>query len=258
VHFGVRLIISHLCLIIYCKAKLLYSIFSCVVFSIHYKKVDVWDQINPVPHVKSKAFSTVGLSDILRLVEIIPIDNGKLKKSINAKVPFNDLENNVDQKTLIVLFGQEEATADGMSKKKETISFRDVVRLLIKFLKGSDIKESKIALGGRLEELRKIGITYPAQYLLFDFCLAALEGDHLDAKLYLAHGFQILGLSQRFNLFLSAVVYIPLTEDEEVRELLTLLAVISQPADAKVYLELYGEDFKKRYDIFQNELMKIK
>jgi hypothetical protein len=34
--------------------------------------------------------------------------------------------------------------------------------------------------------------------------------------------------------------------------------VISQPADAKVYLELYGEDFKKRYDIFQNELMKIK
>lgn len=257
-HFGIRLIISHLCLIIYCKAKLLYRIFSCVVFSIHYKKVDVWDQINPVPHMKSKAFSTVELSDILRLVEIIPIDNGKLKKSINAKIPFKDLENNVDQKTLIVLFGQDEATADGKSKKKETISFRDVVRLLIKFLKGSDIKESKIALGGRLEELRKIGITYPAQYLLFDFCLAALEGDHLDAKLYLAHGFQILGLSQRFNLLLSAVVYTPLTEDEEVRELLTLLAVISQPADAKVYLELYGEDFKKRYDIFQNELMKIK
>jgi hypothetical protein len=106
--------------------------------------------------MKSKAFSTVELSDILRLVEIIPIDNGKLKKSINSKIPFKDLENNVDQKTLIVLFGQEEAAAaDGKSKKKETISFRDIVRLLIKFLKGSDIKESKIALGGRLEELRK-------------------------------------------------------------------------------------------------------
>ena len=208
--------------------------------------------------MKSKAFSTVELSDILRLVEIIPIDNGKLKKSINAKIPFKDLENNVDQKTLIVLFGKGEVSADGKSTKMETISFRDIVLVLIKFLKGSDIKESKIALGGRLEELRKIGITYPAQYLLFDFCLAALEGDHLDAKLYLAHGFQILGLSQRFNLLLSAVVYTPLTEDEEVRELLTLLAVISQPADAKVYLELYGEDFKKRYDIFQNELMKIK
>ena len=212
----------------------------------------------PVPYMKSKAFSTVELSDILRLVEIIPIDNGKLKKSINAKIPFKDVENNVDEKTLMVIFGKGQVSADGKSKKMETISFRDIVRVLIKFLKGSDIKESKIALGGRLEELRKIGITYPAQYLLFDFCLAALEGDHLDAKLYLAHGFQILGLSQRFNLLLSAVVYTPLTEDEEVRELLTLLAVISQPADAKVYLEIYGDDFKERYDIFQNELMKIK
>jgi hypothetical protein len=35
--------------------------------------------------------------------------------------------------------------------------------------------------------------------------------------------------------------------------LLTLLAVVSQHLDAKVYFELYGEDFKKRYDIFQNE-----
>ena len=69
--------------------------------------------------MKSKAFSTVELSDILRLVEIIPIDNGKLKKSINAKIPLKDLENNVDEKTLVVLFGQEgAATADGKSKKK--------------------------------------------------------------------------------------------------------------------------------------------
>ncbi len=208
--------------------------------------------------MKSKAFSTVELSDILSLIEIIPIDNGKLKISINAKIPLKDNENNIDKRTLRVLFGQEEAATEDKRKKKDTISFRDIVRLLIKFLKGADLKESKIALGGRLEELRKIGITYPAQYLLFDFCLAALEGDHLDAKLYLAHGFQILGLSQRFNLLLSAIVYTPLTDDEEVRELLTLLAVISQPADAKVYLELYGEDFRKRYEIFQDELIKIK
>jgi len=53
-------------------------------------------------------------------------------------------------------------------------------------------------------------------------------------------------------------VYTPLTDDEEVRELLTLLAVISQPVDTKIYLEIYGEDFKKRYEIFQNELIKIR
>lgn len=207
--------------------------------------------------MKNKAFSTTELSDILRLVEFIPIDNGKLQKSINAKISLKDDANNIHHKTLRDLFGPEDA-ADPKNKKKDTISFRDIVRILIKFLKGADLKESKIALGGRLEELRKIGITYPAQYLLFDFCLAALEGDHLDAKLYLAHGFQILGLSQRFNLLLSAIVYTPLTDDEEVRELLTLLAVISQPVDTRVYLELYGEDFRKRYEIFQNELIKIK
>ncbi|HEX2169843.1 MAG TPA: hypothetical protein VHF65_06060, partial [Nitrososphaera sp.] len=131
--------------------------------------------------MKSKAFSTIELSDILRLVEIIPIDNGMLKKSINTKISLKDNQNNIDDKTLSRLFGQEmpvDPTAEDKSKKKDAISFRDIVRLLIKFLKGADLKESKIALGGRLEELRKIGVTYPAQYLLFDFCLAALEGDH--------------------------------------------------------------------------------
>lgn len=209
--------------------------------------------------MKNKSFNTVELSDILRLVEFFPIDNGGLKKSINSAIPLRENDSNIDEKTLRILLEQKQKSAGKeRSTKRDRISFRDVVRLLIKFLKGADLKESKIALGGRLEELRKIGITYPAQYLLFDFCLAALEGDHLDAKLYLAHGFQILGLSQRFNLLLSAVVYTPLTDDEEVRELLTLLAVISQPAEAKVYLELYGEDFRKRYEIFQNELIKVR
>lgn len=209
--------------------------------------------------MKNKSFNTVELSDILRLVEVIPIDNGGLKKSINAKIPLRENDSNIDKKTLKILLGQiHKSAGKERNTKRDRISFRDIIRLLIKFLKGADLKESKIALGGRLEELRKIGITYPAQYLLFDFCLAALEGDHLDAKLYLAHGFQILGLSQRFNLLLSAIVYTPLTDDEEVRELLTLLAVISQPADAKVYLELYGEDFRRRYEIFQNELIKVR
>jgi hypothetical protein len=53
-------------------------------------------------------------------------------------------------------------------------------------------------------------------------------------------------------------VYTQLTDDEEVRELLTLLAVIRQTVDARVYLEIYGEDCKKRYDIVQNELIRIK
>jgi hypothetical protein len=108
-------------------------------------------------YMKSKASSTTELSDILRLVEIIPIDNGELKKSINAKFSLKDDDNNIDDKTLRLLFGQEddEDAADDKKKKIDTISFRDIVRLLIKFLKGADLKEAKIALGGRLEELHK-------------------------------------------------------------------------------------------------------
>lgn len=211
-----------------------------------------------VRYMKSKAFNKGELSAILSLIEIIPIDNGKLKKSINEKIPLKDNEHNIDEKTLMLIFGQEEAIAHYNNKKRDTISLRDLGRLLIKFLKGADLKESKIASGGRLNELRKIGITYPAQYLLFDFCLVASEGDHLDTRLYLAHGFQILVLSQKLNLLLSAIVYTQLTDEDEVRELLTLLAVISQPVDAKVYLEIYGEDCKKSYDIVQNELIRIK
>ena len=189
------------------------------------------------------------ISDILLLTECMPIDNGRLKKGINAKVPLkDDIVKGLDEQIIKELFGQD----------KKEISFRDIVRLLIKFLKGADVKEAKIALGGRLEELRKIGCTYPAQIWMFDFCLAALEGDHLDAKLYLAHGFQILGLSEQLNLLLSAIVYTPLTDDEEVRRLLTLLAAITQPADIQSYLELYGDDFTKRYEIYQNELMRLK
>jgi hypothetical protein len=224
--------------------------------------------------MKSKIEHTPELVDILKLVEYIPIDKGMLIKSIDSKISLKVIGNGkgknsshshqskiIDDKTLKALFNE---SSDGHNKrnnnnkKRETISFRDIVRLLIKFLKGADIKEAKIALGGRLEELRKIGITYPAQYLLFDFCLAALEGDHLDAKLYLAHGFEILGLSSQFNLLLSAIVFTPLTDDAEVRELLTLLAIICQPVDISMYLDLYGEDFENRYIVFQNELMKLK
>lgn len=151
----------------------------------------------------------------------------------------------------MLIFGQEEAIAHYKNKKRDTISFRDLVRLLIKFLKGADLKESKIAPGGRLNELRKIGITYPAHYLLFDFCLAASEGDHLDTRLYLAHGFQILGLSQKLNLLLSAIVYTQLTDEDEVRELLTLLAVISQPVDAKVYLRFMEKTVRKDMTSFK-------
>ncbi|MDQ3847587.1 MAG: hypothetical protein M3261_01365 [Thermoproteota archaeon] len=54
--------------------------------------------------MKNKTFNPTELSDSLRLVEIIPIDNGKLIKSINTKISLKD-ESNIDNRTFRDLFG---------------------------------------------------------------------------------------------------------------------------------------------------------
>jgi hypothetical protein len=136
-------------------------------------------------------------------------------------------------------------------------SFRDIVRVInIKFLKGA--KWERILGQNRHKQLVDIGCSYPVQYLLFDFCLAALEGDYLDAKLYLSHCFHILGLHQSFNLLLSVIINEPLTYDQDVRDLLTLLATISEPRNAKTYLETYGNEYMRRYKIYLRELEKLR
>jgi hypothetical protein len=136
-------------------------------------------------------------------------------------------------------------------------SFRDIVRVInIKFLKGAQWE--KLLGQNRHKQLVDIGCSYPVQYLLFDFCLAALEGDYLDAKLYLSHSFHILGLHQSFNLLLSVIINELLTYDQDIRELLTLLARISEPRNAKTYLEIYGNEYERRYKIYLRELEKLR
>jgi len=189
----------------------------------------------------NKTNKVANISDILELVEDIPINN-KLETEVDHKVA---LENN-------------NKLAERVGLDEQNISFRDIVILLIKFIKGIYLDNDKVTPVTRLNELHKIGCTYPAQYLLFDFCLAALEGDLLNAKLFLGHAFNIIGISNQLNLLLSAIVYTPLTSDKHVRELLTLLALEVQPAKMESYLELYGKEFKKRFQIYENEIMKLK
>jgi hypothetical protein len=132
-------------------------------------------------------------------------------------------------------------------------SFRDIVRVInTKSLK--DAQWKKLLGQNRHKQLLDIGCSYPVEYLLFDFCLAALEGDYLDAKLYLSHSFHILGLHRSFNLLLSVIINEPLTYDKDVRELLTLLARTTEPRNAKTYLKVYGNEYERRYQIYQREL----
>ncbi len=191
----------------------------------------------------NKSYTGPTISDILELVESIPINN-KLEAEIDAKFPLQNNNNN--------------RIAERVNLDEQKISFRDIVSLLIDFIKGIYSSNENVKPSIRLDELRKIGCTYPTQYLLFDFCLAALEGDLLDAKLFLGHAFNIIGLSNQLNLLLSAIVYTPLTYDKQIRELLTLLALEVQPANMEAYLELYGKDFRKRHQIYKNEMMKLK
>ena len=189
----------------------------------------------------NRTTTVADISDILLLVENFPINN-RLEIDLDAKVSVKD------KKEIIERLGMD----------SKLLSFRDIINLLTNFIKGIYSTDAKIASVDRLDELRKIGCTYPAQYLLFDFCLAALEGDNLDAKLFLGHASQIIGLSNQFNLLLSAIVYTPLTNEPEVRQLLTLLALEVQPAKLDAYMELYGKEFQARYQMYKDEIMKLK
>ena len=189
----------------------------------------------------NRTTTVADISDILLLVENFPINN-RLEIDLDAKVSVKDKKEIIERL--------------GMNSK--LLSFRDIINLLTNFIRGIYSTDTKTASVDRLDELRKLGCTYPAQYLLFDFCLAALEGDHLDAKLFLGHASQIIGLSNQFNLLLSAIVYTPLTNEPEVRQLLTLLALEVQPAKLDAYLELYGKEFQARHQMYKDEIMKLK
>ena len=103
----------------------------------------------------------------------------------------------------------------------------------------------------RYNQLHEIGCSYPIEYLLFDFCLAVLEEDFLDAALYLAHSFHILGLSKPFNLLLSVIVNEKLAYDRDVRRLIILLARAIQPRNAESYIDTYGNRFRRRYEMYR-------
>ena len=65
------------------------------------------------------------------------------------------------------------------------------------------------------------------------------------------------GLNKSFSLLLSVIVNEPLTDDKDVRELLTLLARATVPRNANTYLDTYGGGFRKRYDIYIEEMKNL-
>jgi hypothetical protein len=174
--------------------------------------------------------------EILKLVEYIPIDgnlpsNGRFAENLTIDSEF--YFENIQRKG----------------------SFRDIIRLITMELakeKEDDTTFKNILFPEqRYNQLREIGCSYPVKYLFFDFCLAALDGDYLDAGLYLAHSFHILGLSKLFNLLLSVIVNEQLAYDKDARELIVLLARAIEPHNAETYIDTYGSRFRYRYEVYK-------
>jgi len=95
--------------------------------------------------------------------------------------------------------------------------------------------------------------------LLFDFCLAALDDYVINAMLYLTHSIYLLGLRNGLVLLLSVIVNESyLLQDVDIREFISLLAMLSEPYNIGPYYKL-GKDgvFRKRYAIYLKEIQKL-
>lgn len=180
------------------------------------------------------------IDDLTGVMGNIPIVNGIIQ-SVN--------ENAMDSKFGIINRGD---SAERLGITDDSISFRQIINRFNEFL----LTNPTFDMSEYLNE-RKAKAGYPIDYLIFDYCLSALEGNTLDSKLYLAHAFYILGFKQRVNLLLSTIVYTALTSDSDIRKFLTLLASSIEPISASSHVRTFGEEYGKRYNSYREGLSNI-
>jgi DNA-binding response OmpR family regulator len=187
--------------------------------------------------------SNLLFDDILKLVEYIPItgtlpSNGRFARNVtmDSIFYFENLQRNGSFRDIV---------------RSINLELTKIVRQQQSILQREKHKASFLDIEQRYKQLHEIGCSYPIEYLLFDFCLAVLDEDFLDAGLYLAHSFHILGLSKSFNLLLSVIVNEKLVRDRDVRRLIILLARAIEPRNAESYADTYGIKFRRRYELYR-------
>jgi hypothetical protein len=223
--------------------------------------------------------------EIERLIEYIPIesenhnsglssnnnssniDNAKFARdtSIDSKFYFNDIDGVATRLGIIEVIRRRRKRNNNTNDDNDNsnyhyvtiVSFRDIIKLLNKFLKDANIEELVTKQRYRHLTQQIQGFDLSLKGILFDFCLAAMEGDTLNAKLYLRHAFYLLGLHTRLYLLLCVIVNESLVEDKDIREFLTLLAVATEPNNIDIHFNLNHGGFSKRYDMYLKQLQKL-
>ena len=217
--------------------------------------------------------------EILRLVEYIPIKsdvpiNSKLEDrvTIDSQFRFHDIDGVATRLGII------EPAINSL------VSLRNIVRLLNKFLKDAKLEEivSKKRYNILQDTIRSNNYFrystelyqssgLPLKGLLFDFCLSILDSsertgsttkrikynddERIDTKLYLTHCSYLLGLHKRLTIVLAIIANEPLLhQDKDVRQLLTLLARLSEPDNIDIYFDGDKNGFDRRYTTYLREL----
>ena len=187
--------------------------------------------------------------EIERLLEYIPIEIdtygiGKLSPgtSIDSKYNFKDTDR-IATRLGILEVG------------RNTVSLRDIIKLLNKYLKDAIIDEL-VDNPRRYRELQKSSSGVPLKNLLFDFCLSALVNDRFNAKLFLTHSLYLTGLRRQLVILLSSMINDPtlIDMDNDVRELLTRLALLSEPNNIDIYFDVNNNGFNVRYNTYLKEM----
>jgi hypothetical protein len=190
--------------------------------------------------------------EIERLLEYIPIEIdtygiGKLAPNtfIDSKYSFKDIDR-IATRLGVLEVG------------RNTVSLRDIIKLLNKFLKDASIEEL-VENPRRYRELQKNSSGVPLKNLLFDFCLSALVSDTFNAKLFLTHSLYLTGLRRQLVVLLSSIINDSnlVDNDNDVRELLTLLALLSEPNNIDIYFDINNDGFNNRYNTYIKEINKL-
>jgi hypothetical protein len=221
------------------------------------------------------------LEEIDQLIDSIPIECDELISnsakfaagvSIDSQFFFRDIHGILTRSGTIE------------SGLNSVLTFRDIIKLYIKFLydvsfheilfKNSRSSHRYRYYHRQIRQTKAINTSvnvfdYPdnnipyhnisVKNLLFDFCLAALDGDVLNAMLYLTHSVYLLGLRNDLVLLLSVIVNESyLLQDVDIREFISLLAIVSEPYNIGPYYKLDKIGvFSKRYAIYLKEIQKL-